>query len=65
MHTIEFIDTEGKRRFVKTDRLHSGMSENMVSFIAKDEYNKDKRGKNKIKGVKKVLKITEDKKGMC
>ena len=61
MHTIEFIDTEGKRRFVKTDRMHSGMSETMIAFIAKDEYNKDK-GKNQIKGVKKVLKITEEKK---
>lgn len=62
MRIIEFIDTEGKRRFVKTDRLHSGMSETMIPFIAKEEYNKDKRGKNKIKGVKKVLKITEEKK---
>lgn len=62
MHTIEFIDAEGKRRFVKTDRLHSGMSEAMIPFIAKEEYNKDKRGKNKINGVKRVLKITEEKK---
>ena len=61
MHTIEFIDTEGKRRFVKTDRLHSGMSETMIAFIAKEEYNKDKE-KNQIKGVKKVLKIMEEKK---
>ena len=62
MHTIEFIDTEGKRRFIKTDRLHSGMSETMIAFIAKEEYNKDKHGKSKIKGVKKVLKIMEEKK---
>ena len=62
MHTIEFIDTEGKRRFVKTDRLHSGMSEAMIPFIAKEEYNKAVPARNKIKGVKKVLKITEEKK---
>ena len=41
MHTIEFIDAEGKRRFVKTDRLHSGMSEAMIPFIAKEEYNNE------------------------
>lgn len=62
MYVIEFVDTEGKRRFVMTDRLHSGMSEAMIPFVAKEEYNKDKRGKNKIKGVKKILKITEEKK---
>ncbi len=62
MYVIEFIDTEGKRRFVKTDRLHSGMSEAMIPFIAKEEYNKGVPAKNKIKGVKKVVKVMEEKK---
>lgn len=62
MHTIEFIDTEGKRRFLRTEEANSNMSETYWKFFVKEKYNTGMTGKNKIKGVKKVLRITEEKK---
>ena len=62
MYVIEFIDTEGKRRFLRTEEASSNMSETYWKFSVKEKYNAGMTGKNKIKGVKKVIGIKEEKK---
>lgn len=59
MYEIEFIDTEGKRRFLKTNEIGNGLTPEAIAFIVKREYNKQQSPKNRINGVKKIVKIRE------